>query len=308
MGAPRLLATICTNREPEQVREPLAAAAAQAAALGNAEALLVTSGLDEGPHAGLEVLAARLGARSLRAGPGLSTARNAALADVTDEDVLAFLDDDAIPHTDWLERLAARWAEAPADVACIGGAIEPRWGAEPPEWVSEGIWTSFSLLDRGEGVAELHPSRGEDVWGANVSFRAGPLRRVGGFDVARGPWPGVPLFGDESDAQRRLENAGHRILYAGDVRVEHLIGPERLTLGSLARRERWRGVSAAASGHRSPAGGVPRAFKAAAGLAVAGAARDRPLAGERWARMWRELGIAGMPLARRRLRRRGWPG
>jgi hypothetical protein len=116
------------------------------------------------------------------------------------------------------------------------------------------------------------------------------------------------MFGDESDAELRLEKAGKRTLYAGDVRVEHLIDPERLTLRELARRERWRGVSSVISGRRSPASGIARALKAAGGLALAAAARNRPLVGERRARLARELGIAAAPVLTRRLRKKGWPG
>ncbi len=308
MTAPALLATICTARDAEQVRTPLSAIAAQAKASDAAAALLVTSGLEAQQREAHERLGAELGVGVVHAGPGLSVARNRAVAQAGENDVVAFIDDDAIPQPDWLARLAERWAEADHSVACIGGAIVPRWLAEPPAWISSRIWVSFSLLDLGPGLVELAPSEGEDVWGANVSFRAGPLRRAGGFDPARGPWPGVPMFGDESDAERRLEAAGKRVLYAGDVRVEHLIDPERLTLRELARRERWRGVSSVVSGRRSPPSGVPRAFKAAAGLAAAALTRNQPLVGERRGRLARELGVAAAPLWRRRLRKAGWPG
>ncbi len=303
----KIRATICTTHDPAAVREPLAAVAAQAAAAGGrAEALLVASGIaDIRGHARL---ADELSARLVEAGPGLSVARNAALDGAGDDDVVAFIDDDAIPHPDWLERLAAAWDAAGAEVACIGGAIVPRWQRDPPAWVSERVWTSFSLLDRGSETFEVSPRDGEDVWGANVSFRAGSVRSVGGFNPARGPWPGFPLFGDESDVEVRLEEAGMKILYAGGVRVEHLIDPERMTLRSLARRERWRGVSAAVSGRRSAAGGLPKALKAAGGTAVAVARGDRALAGERFARTWREAGVAASPLLVRRLRSKGWPG
>jgi GT2 family glycosyltransferase len=305
---PRLLATICTARDADEVRVPLTAAAAQAKATDGAGALLVTSGLGAEAREAHERVAAETGAGVVHAGPGLSVARNRAIAEAGETDIVAFIDDDAIPQPDWLERLAARWGEAADDVACIGGAILPRWLAPPPDWISTRIWTSYSLLDLGPGVVELTPSAGEDAWGANVSFRAGPLRRGGGVDPALGPWPGVPMFGDESDAEQRLEAAGKRILYAGDVRVEHLIDPERLTLRELARRERWRGVSLVVSGRRSRASGIPRAIKAAAGLAVATATRNRPLVGERRARLARESGVVGAPVLTRRLRKSGWPG
>jgi len=50
--------------------------------------------------------------------------------------LLAFVDDDAVVDSGWYCALTARWDEAPADVACIGGPIRPRFSAPPPPWVS----------------------------------------------------------------------------------------------------------------------------------------------------------------------------
>jgi glucosyl-dolichyl phosphate glucuronosyltransferase len=303
-----LIAAICTNRSPDAVRPALAAVCEQAAATPGATALLVTSGLDDRAHDAHAAAAERLGASAVRAPAGLSVARNRALEAAGDADLLAFVDDDAVPEAGWLTALAERWREAGADVACIGGAILPHWERPPPAWLSERVNTAYSLLDLGEGVVELDPRRDRDAWGANLSFRAAPLREVGGFDPERGAWSGVPLFGDESAVQRRLAEHGYRILYAGDVRVAHRIGAERMRLGELWRRELYRGASAGIEGEVSPTSGAGRALKAGAGLVVALVRRDLPLAGERFARLARNSGAALAPLLRRRLRRRGWPG
>ena len=304
----RLTATICTNRPPAAVRPSLAALCGQAAGEPDAEVLLITSGLDDEARAEHDSVATELGARTAAAPAGVSAARNAALAGLADDTVIAYIDDDAVPAPDWLPALVAAWEEADPAVACIGGAILPRWETEPPRWVSPRIYGAFSLLDLGSGEAELEPDADEDAWGANISFRVGPLRSAGGFEAGQGAWADVPLFGDESEVQRRLAAAGHRVLYRGDVRVEHSVSEARLRLTELWRRELYRGVSAGLTGAVSPPAAAGRAAKAAAGLAVALARRDRPLAGERLARMARGAGGAVTPLMRRRLRRRGWPG
>jgi glucosyl-dolichyl phosphate glucuronosyltransferase len=303
-----LIAAICTNREPAAVRPALAALCEQAAAGEQASVLLVTSGLDDAGDRRHAETAAELGARAVHAGPGVSVARNRALDEANDDDVLAFVDDDAVPASDWLDALCVRWRQADPRVACVGGAITPRWERPPPAWVSRRIDPAFSLLDLGEGVVELDPLSGQDAWGANISFRAGPLREVGAFDPARGAWRGVPLFGDESAVQRRLAERGYRVLYAGDVRVEHRVPAERLKLRELWRRELFRGASAGLDGRVSPAAGAVAAAKSAAGLTAALLTRRVPLAGERFARLARGAGAAASPLLLRRLRRRGWPG
>ena len=74
--------------------------------------------------------------------------------------MIAYLDDDAIPAQGWLRHLAAHWEEAPAEVACIGGAIDPIWSTAPPAWMSDEIGVVFSLLDRGTGMKPLDPGQG----------------------------------------------------------------------------------------------------------------------------------------------------
>ena len=306
-----LIAAICTNRSPAAVRPALAEVCAQAAAAPGVAVLLVTSGLPDADHGTHADAAERLGARALAAPAGLSSARNLALAEaegVAGAELIAFVDDDALPAEGWLARLLERWARAAPEVACIGGAILPRWERPPPAWLGEGLHSAFSLLDLGDGVVELDPILGSDAWGANISFRVAAACEAGGFDPARGAWVGLPLFGDESALQRRLAERGYRVLYAGDVRVEHLVGAERMRLRELWRRELWRGVSAFLDGRASPARGAAAALKACAGVLVALARRDWPLAGERFARAGRGAGAAAAPLLTRRLRRRGWPG
>jgi glycosyltransferase involved in cell wall biosynthesis len=300
----RIAVALCTGRTADAVRPALESLAGQRAGLSRI--LVVTSGLADdrvGAHArqaralGVELVSERL--------PGLSRARNRAVSTLGDETVVAFLDDDAIAAPEWAARLAARWQDADDDVACIGGAVIACWQRRPPRWATGSVLAAFSLLDLGPGVIEMAPPERE-LYGANISFAVEALRDAGGFDLARGAWADVPLMGEESLAQRQLVERGWRVLYAGDVRVEHVIAADRLTLPGLLRRRFYYGASGDAT-LGGPIRGAARSAKAAAGAAVALAARDVPLAGERTARAAVNAGVVLGPLVRRRLRRRGWP-
>jgi GT2 family glycosyltransferase len=193
--------------------------------------VLVTSGLPEA-----EVAAHReaFGGTVLAdPEPGLSRARNRALEAAGD--VIAFVDDDAVVADGWWDALRRRWDEAPADVACIGGPIRPRYTVDPPPWFSEGIAHTLTLLDRGEQVRDLDPSE-EAVYGANISFRAAPLREAGAFDPSLGHSGSRVFFAEEDQAQRALVRAGYRVRYVPDAAVWHVIGAERLRRGSFIRR------------------------------------------------------------------------
>jgi glycosyltransferase involved in cell wall biosynthesis len=63
--------------------------------------------------------------------PGLNGTRNSGVAAATG-DVIAFLDDDAIAHPDWLEKLLAAYTSE--NIAGVGGKINPLWLSERPRW------------------------------------------------------------------------------------------------------------------------------------------------------------------------------
>jgi glucosyl-dolichyl phosphate glucuronosyltransferase len=227
----RLRIAVCTNRP---AADAAAAVAALRAQVPGELLAVVTSGLSA---ADAERHRAELGAGVLvEPRAGLSHARNRALAWCEDGDALAFVDDDALVDNGWYEALERRWREAPAEVACIGGPIRPRWpGGGPPAWISDPILPALTLLDLGPGVRDLDP-HATTVYGANVSFRVAPLRRIGGFHPGFGHSGQRISFSEEDEAQRALARLGYRVRYVPDAAVWHVIPAERLTRGSFVRR------------------------------------------------------------------------
>jgi GT2 family glycosyltransferase len=255
---------VCTNRAPEAVAEALAALSADAP---DAPRALVTSGLSQAESEahrraaeGWTILAEPL--------PGLSRARNRALAWTTEDDeVLAFVDDDAIVEPGWFEGLTRRWDEVPAEIACVGGRILPSYSVPPPAWLSDAITPALTVLDRGPDPKDVEGE--EAVYGANISFRAGPLRRVGGFDSAWGHSGNRIFFGEEDEAQRALRRLGYRTRYVPDVIVQHQIPADRLTRASFVRRRYAFGKALGARGGRSRVEAATQVGRASIGVALA---------------------------------------
>jgi glycosyltransferase involved in cell wall biosynthesis len=293
---------VCSNRQAEEVAAALEEVASQVAEVPGSEAVLIASGVTGSQREQLEALASSFGITTRESGPGLSVARNAALALAHDGDIVAYLDDDALPAPGWLRSLAALWEDAAPDLACVGGAIEPQWVAPPPRWMSERVHVVFSLLDRGPGIRPLEPGV-EDAWGANVSFRAGPLREAGGFDPSLGPVGGIPFFADETEAQRRLAAAGYRGIYSGDVRVRHRVGPERLRLREVLRRRFYAGAGMRRTGQWGLAAGVTRLTGGLAGAGAAFVRRSPTDLAVAIGRLGAGAGVLAEPLVRRRLAR-----
>jgi hypothetical protein len=277
---------VCTNRAAGMVAESLAALGAQAPAGAVA---VVTSGLDEASveaHRG-----AFDGPVLVEPRPGLSLARNRALQWCEEHDVLAFVDDDAVVCDGWYQALERRWAEAEDDVACIGGPIRPRWpeGA-PPAWVSPPILPALTLLDLGGEVRDLDPSV-TTVYGANVSFRVGPLRQAGGFDPGFGHSGTRVFFSEEDEAQRALVRLGYRVRYVPDAAVEHVIPEGRLTRGSFIRRRFAYGRALGMRRARPLPLALRQALSSAAGAVVAAITRRDALMMERAVRAAENAGV-----------------
>jgi L-malate glycosyltransferase len=151
--------------------------------------------------------------------PGKNAALNTGLAHL-EGDLALFTDDDVFPQCDWLIRLRAA-ADAQPSYAMFGGAILPRWEAEPPEWLS---WVPagpvLSLSD--PGLAE-GPTRPVFLFGANMAIRADIFQTGSRFDTSIGPHGANYPMGSETEFVERLARQGYRAWHARDAVVEHFI-------------------------------------------------------------------------------------
>jgi glucosyl-dolichyl phosphate glucuronosyltransferase len=290
---------VCTNRSPADVAACLETLAFQAGGLG---AMLVCSGLtesqtEEHARAARRAVPGIVVLREPR--PGLSHARNRALAACEDDDVLAFVDDDALIGPGWLSRLTAAWDAAGEKVACIGGPVRPRFVTARPRWLDDAMLPVLSMVDYGPEPLDLDPVV-RTVYGANMSFRCGPLRRVGGFDPAFGHRGGRIWFSEEDEAQRALARAGWTVRYAPDAWVWHVVPPERLNRVAFLRRRFSYGATLGVRGARSPALAARQGASSAAGAPVAAVRGDERLFMERALRAAENAGVLAAPLIARR--------
>lgn len=285
---------VCTNRTPSEAAEALAALARQVPADRLA---VVTSGLSD-PVVD-QYRRSTAGPVLVEPRPGLSLARNRALAWAPEGGAIAFVDDDAVVAPGWWEALVRRWADAPEDVGTIGGPIRPRWAAEPPRWISQPLLPALTLLDLGESELELDPEQ-TTVYGANISFAADPLRRAGGFDAAFGHSGRRVFFSEEDEAQRALARLGYRVLYAPDMPVDHVIPPERLTRGSFVRRRFAYGRALGMRGGRTGRVALRQLSTSGPGAVAAAVARNDVKLMERAVRSAENAGVLVGLLASRR--------
>jgi len=172
---------------------------------------------------------------------GLSGARNTGAA-LANGEIVAFLDDDAEAAPDWLARLAALYDDP--DVLAVGGRVEPVWEARRPGYFAEELDWLVGCTYRGmpKVAAEVR-----NVIGANMSFRADVLNRVGGFNTSLGRQATVPLGCEETELCIRavIGAPGSRVVYEPAAVVYHHVRAERGTLRYMLSRSWSEGISKA---------------------------------------------------------------
>ncbi|MEM7722183.1 MAG: glycosyltransferase [Pseudomonadota bacterium] len=143
-------------------------------------------------------------------GPNISTARNDGIAAASGE-VLAFIDDDAVPEPSWAGALAEVFAD-PGVMAATGpvlgrNGISLQWGRMAVNRFGQDRWLEDgSALASGE-VLKLH--------GTNMAIRRAALDQVGGFDRA------FAFYLDDTDMALRLGGRAGAVRYLSDAVVLH---------------------------------------------------------------------------------------
>jgi len=157
---------------------------------------------------------------------GKSYALNTAIREARG-DVLAFIDDDVVVASTWLQDLTqplhdSQWA------GC-GGRILPPPGFSPPRWLAvDGplslIGALCAFCDRGEVACELK----EAPYGANMAFRKEMFGRYGYFRTDLGPRPNSEMRHEDTEFGGRLIAGGEHLCYVPSAVVYHEIHKHRV--------------------------------------------------------------------------------
>lgn len=146
----------------------------------------------------------------------ISAARNAGLAAAAG-DLVAYLDDDAVPEPTWISRLAAPFSN-PAVRAATGfvrarNGISDQWRATE---VDQFGW-DHALSVELDGVTLLAgtPARAVKALGTNCAFRRADLLALGGFDA------GFRFYLDDADISLRIAALGGLAAIVPGAIVQH---------------------------------------------------------------------------------------
>lgn len=169
---------------------------------------------------------------------GLSAARNTGIL-AAKADIIAFLDDDAIPCPGWIDTIVSTFGSRP-DCMAMGGPIAPIFENGRPEWLIKPFELPYTIVDLGGRVREypgkLHPC------GANMAMRK-TVFDISLFPLELGRKGDSLLSGEEQWLFGQIRKERHTILYHPEMAVDHFVAAGRLTEEWIMKRYYSQGIS-----------------------------------------------------------------
>ena len=148
--------------------------------------------------------------------PNIAAARNRGIAQAAGQ-IVAFIDDDAVPEPRWLDHLVLPFVDT--DVAAAGGYVLGRNGISF-QWRGRivdqtGTAQDVTLNQRNPTVLTPPPGWAVKTEGTNMAVRREVLAQMGGFD------PAFHFYLDETDVNMRLAALGYSTAIVPLAQVHH---------------------------------------------------------------------------------------
>lgn len=187
---------------------------------------------------------------------GLSTARNTG-ATLARSPILAYLDDDAIASSTWLQTIWNAYQQWD-NLAIAGGKVTLLWqDLAPPNWLSAGLSANLGAYDLGNQILWIDRP-GQTPRGLNYSIRRSFLEQVGGFDRTLGRIGSNLLSNEELHMTELALAQGWQVAYLPDAQVAHHVAPDRLSPQWFLRRGWWQGISECSREQLAGQSGLPQ--------------------------------------------------
>lgn len=176
--------------------------------------------------------------------PGISASRNMGIKEAKG-DIIAFIDDDALPFPNWADEMVKIYTDD-SIIGATGPAL-PLWeNGTSASWFPEEFYWVFGC-SAWRSLAEVKEVR--NVLGTNMSFRMEAFEHGGLFPEwlgAKRGTEGQKTTAEETELSIRVTNrTGKRIVFIPSIRVNHKVSRQRLGWYYLRHRAYIEGFSKA---------------------------------------------------------------
>jgi glycosyltransferase involved in cell wall biosynthesis len=172
---------------------------------------------------------------------GLSVGRNLGIAEAA-YDLIAFLDDDAVPCVEWVHQVTSTFAlDTRQQYLALGGRVDPDWRhGKRPSWMNLDLEKYLSCINWSESARVI--TAAEYIVGANMTFRRKVFDEFGFFDPSLGRKGDAGLLSNEEISL--ISKIGHeRIIYNPHAQAYHIIQPPRFHQQWFRKRVYWQAIS-----------------------------------------------------------------
>ena len=190
--------------------------------------------------------------------PGISAARNRALAEAADADLLVFIDDDEMPTDGWLAELTGAWQRW--GCAAVAGPVPAQLMAPASDWV------------RGSGVFDRRTlPTGTRIHGAGAGNLLLDVRQVRALGLSFDERLGL-TGGEDTLFTHELVHRGGEMRWCDEAVAVEFVPADRLTRTWVLRRS-FRGATSLSRTEIGLAGGPGARWRARAFVLAKAAVR-----------------------------------
>lgn len=219
-----LTIAVCTYNRAELLRECLQSLTQQSVESDNFKILVVDNNSSDDTRTVCDTMGRHFKNFEYLFEPkqGLSAARNAAW-NHTATPWIAFFDDDALASCQWVETILETIDEYNFD--CFGGPFYPWYRDGKARWFLDEYASNHELFKYQQATT----LEKEHIAGCNMVFRRAVFDKIGGFSEEIGMAGHMVAYGEETQLQNRLRNAGMTVGYIPKLQIKHYIQPSRQT-------------------------------------------------------------------------------
>lgn len=164
----------------------------------------------------------------------LSVSRNIGIA-MAEGDIVAFIDDDAVPEPEWLDDLEAGYTSE--NVGAVGGMVFNHTGYDFQAKYILCNRLGDARLDFETNPSDQYNFPGSNWYcsmlGTNASFRRAVLHEIGGFDEE------YEYYLDETDVCLRVVDAGYQVRFVDRAFIHHKYLPSHIRNEKRALKNRY---------------------------------------------------------------------